>query len=235
MNNNNSKNGPVKRLAIVLDKSGSMSSCRAETVEGVNKFLASIRDETPDTLVSVNIFDTRVHALAKNKPIMDIPDMPLSAYRPGGATALYDAVGATVKAVDEQAGKDDDIVFAVLTDGLENSSTKYSQRDIFTMIQERQTGGRWTFFFLGADQDAWASAESIGIHRGNSIGYSKRDMVSTLDKAGRLSARYAKMKESGHSPSTASFFAGSSDMKDVDPDSPDWESNWTSSPNSPQK
>jgi hypothetical protein len=51
----------------------------------------------------------------------------------------------------------------IITDGLENSSQEYTKKQIAERVQRQQDEYKWTFLFLGADMDAIAEAQSMGI------------------------------------------------------------------------
>lgn len=59
--------------------------------------------------------------------------------------------------------KAEKMVFVITTDGLENSSYVYSKAQIKQMIQQKKERCGWEFFFLGANIDAVAEAEGLGI------------------------------------------------------------------------
>ena len=52
----------------------------------------------------------------------------------------------------------------ILTDGIENSSQTYTQRDIKRMINEMKYEYNWKFVFLGANQDAIVTGSKIGVY-----------------------------------------------------------------------
>jgi len=51
----------------------------------------------------------------------------------------------------------------IITDGQENSSTEFSKDKIKEMIEHQEKNYNWQFVFLGANQDSFAEAGSIGI------------------------------------------------------------------------
>ena len=59
------------------------------------------------------------------------------------------------------------MIFAIFTDGEENSSQRYTWKDIADKIQKRQSKDNWQFLFLGAGQDAIATASQMNIHAYN--------------------------------------------------------------------
>jgi len=94
---------------------------------------------------------------------------------PRGATPLNDAVGRTIKAMEDALdGRKEEVLFSIMTDGLENASTAYSTREIKQSIEEKQGDG-WVFTYLGANQDAWEVAQTMGIPQGNAASYSYSD------------------------------------------------------------
>ena len=62
------------------------------------------------------------------------------------------------------------MVFAIITDGKENSSREYNKAGIKSLIEKKQQEG-WDFVFLGANIDAISEAGSIGISRDNVVKY----------------------------------------------------------------
>ena len=54
----------------------------------------------------------------------------------------------------------------ILTDGEENASRDWNQKRLFARIATLRDRG-WTFVFLGANQDSYASGAQIGLQSGN--------------------------------------------------------------------
>jgi hypothetical protein len=63
------------------------------------------------------------------------------------------------------------VIFAILTDGLENASTDYSREKVFNMIETQQKKQKWEFIFLAANQDAVAAGERIGIQAQDAMAF----------------------------------------------------------------
>ena len=98
-------------------------------------------------------------------------------YKPADLTPLYDAIAVGIIQTDRylgQTGKDHDVIFTIMTDGLENFSTNYALEDIFRMISEKEKNG-WVFNYLGANQDAWQVARNIGIKSNHAADYDAYD------------------------------------------------------------
>lgn len=89
---------------------------------------------------------------------------------------------ADVDSVDgAAAGK---VLCVIVTDGNENSSREVSREQLAAMIAEREKRG-WTFIYLGANQDAWATADTTGLSggaTGQSVNYtaSPKGVASAL-------------------------------------------------------
>ncbi len=63
------------------------------------------------------------------------------------------------------------VIVAILTDGLENSSQDYTWQQIADAIKQQSEQYRWTFLFLGANQDAIATAAQMNITAANAAAY----------------------------------------------------------------
>lgn len=144
-------------VGIVVDQSGSMYNLTKETIDGFNEFLQE--QQKNDVEMVVTIFDSLVDV----RPAQHVKDVPLlddKTYRPQAMTALFDAIGMTVAAMDKHpAGKK---VICIITDGQENVSKEYTRPQIRELIVARQGNG-WDFVFMGAGLDAIAQAGDIGI------------------------------------------------------------------------
>lgn len=152
-------------INFVLDKSGSMDFIRSATISGFNEFLGDQQREGGEARMTLTLFDTQFHAVASAVPVREITPLDLGTYVPDGCTALYDAIGHTMRVTDDYVARyhPDQVLFVIMTDGEENSSREFDQRAIFDLIRERQASAGYEFIYLGANQDAYAASESIGI------------------------------------------------------------------------
>ncbi len=109
-------------------------------------------------------FNQKVTTKHNNVKFDTITTISRKDYTPDGLTALYDAIGYTITKRRDDLEKDDRfVVCTILTDGQENSSNKFNQRDVFNLIEEMKATGKWTFRFLATDQDAFESGSKLGI------------------------------------------------------------------------
>ncbi len=99
--------------------------------------------------------------------VHDVRDAGERDFEPRGATPLFDAIGRAITQaqtwLDIDATTDEQPIFVILTDGLENASREYSAPEIFKLIRTKEAQG-WVFTYLGANQDAYATGGEIGVN-----------------------------------------------------------------------
>lgn len=173
-------------MYCVIDRSGSMASCLDDTIGGFNAFL---KDQDPDTVLSLTLFDNEIRTMYK-KPVREIEPLNTKTYVPRGGTALLDAIGTVIKSVPS----DEKPSIVILTDGSENSSTKYSKMHINDLIEDKKKLG-WTFVFLAANQDAIQSAQELGIPGESSLTFDTRNVTGAF----RSMSSALKRQSSGES------------------------------------
>lgn len=161
-------NENLTELVFIVDRSGSMAGMESDTIGGVNAVLEKNRQAKGDAVVSVVLFDHETQVLRDRVPIQEVPKLTDHDYQVRGCTALLDAVGGSVKFVDRiqsylpaesRPGK---TIFVITTDGYENASKRFTYAAVKQLIEHKTQEG-WEFLFLGANIDAAAEAERIGI------------------------------------------------------------------------
>ena len=148
-------------IVIVIDESGSMGSCKSDTIGGVNLFLDNqkrIKGEARITLVKFSDYYKKIN---DSIPLDEVVYLDENNYTPSYTTALLDAVGKTINSIGKrladtpEAERPEKVIFAVITDGYENSSREFTRSQIFKMVSHQKEKYNWEFIFLGADIDAW--------------------------------------------------------------------------------
>jgi len=213
-------------INFILDKSGSMSMRTDATISGFNEYLKTVKKEAKKskdkTTFSLTMFDTEVVKKYVSKDIKDVEPLDRETYAPDGMTALYDAVCITVKEVEEELKKvkgKTAVVTVILTDGEENSSQEYTQKELSAKIKELQKGN-WSFVFLGANQDSWATAQKWGIHAGNIANFSMgtdQQVKSAFASVGRgtvASVNYMASLGDDDKLQVSDFFQGQKDASE---------------------
>ena len=169
--------GLKTRIAILLDSSGSMASISREAVDMFNEQVRAIRKGAAevDTRVSLVTFASEANApLFFNTDVANLKELDYNQYSPNGGTAMYDAIGNTIEALTalpEANEENTSFLMVIISDGQENSSKKYSASAIAERVKSLQDGKRWTFSYLGANQDLTKVSQQLGFHQGNMMSF----------------------------------------------------------------
>jgi hypothetical protein len=164
------------RIAIILDRSGSMSSVRESTISGFNEFIRSQRALPGDVSVKLVQFDDQ-YEIAFDKPLAEVPELTQDLFVPRGMTALFDAQGRTIIALGEELAalpeseRPSKVIVMTLTDGLENASKEFTVDKIAALIKHQTDVYKWDFIFLGANQDAIQTAATMAIPMASALTY----------------------------------------------------------------
>lgn len=178
-------------IVFVLDQSGSMTGVVDATCKGFNEFVTEQARQPGKTLFSLTLFDTAFVERYTAKSLLRIKPLgeKSNTYRPGGMTALLDAVGTTIKTTERwiEANKwSGDVKVVVLTDGMENSSQLWhikqprqddDDHDLNGLIEWKSKEG-WDFLFLGAGGTGWLEQTFDTLPRDAFYAYSG-DVTST--------------------------------------------------------
>lgn len=161
-------------ITLVVDRSGSMESCRDDAEGGINAFIKEQKDVEGDAMLTLVQFDDKYDFVHRGVPIGEVPAFCVS---PRGMTALLDAIGRAITETGERLdklpedGKPGCVVFVIVTDGHENASKEFKREDIRKMIERQKTEYNWQFMFLGADQQAFDDAVAMGVPASSSAKY----------------------------------------------------------------
>lgn len=152
---------------IIIDESGSMSCIRQQAMDSVNETIQTIRaaqerNENQEHFVTLVTFNDTATIVNDCAPINEIKELTAESYRPDCCTALYDAMGLSLSALQKKVSKEDKVLVTIVTDGYENASQEYNLRAIKALVEELKAKG-WVFAYLGANQDAEEVAFSMSI------------------------------------------------------------------------
>lgn len=172
----NQVSAPGSYVAMVVDRSGSMSSMGNEVMNGFNTFLAEQQALPGKCTATVVRFDDKVEVIQHGVPLQSVRKADRTTFAPRGMTALLDAMGQTIQMVETQVDsmdqKPDKIMVMILTDGAENASRSFTRAAVMATIKRLEATGDWQFVFVGANQDAIAVGESYGMSAKNCLSYS---------------------------------------------------------------
>lgn len=158
----------IERLFVVfiLDCSGSMNNIKSDTIGAYNQHIRDLQahpksDQVRFASVQFNSF------VQKKEPIVCMKDVHLltdTSYLCEGGTALYDAIGGTVKEVESVLVNRRHYrpLIIILTDGEENESRLWKWDTLKQLIDAKKAEG-WKFLFLGATEGSVQNANASGL------------------------------------------------------------------------
>lgn len=202
-------------ICFCLDKSGSMISVTDATCEGFNQFKTDQKANPGETVMTLTLFDTIFDTRFVGTPLGEVPDLGLTtnSYRPSGMTALFDAVGESIKKTEVWVKENNwigRVMVVILTDGAENSSARWHVRnpridgdafDIAGLIDWKQKEG-WDFIFLGAGGTDWLERTFQNLPKENFYAYAG-DAASHSHTHSLLNSAMTNSRSTGQSLASA--------------------------------
>ena len=152
-----------RHVVIVLDKSASMEYLVNDVLSGFNNLVDQLPDSSFVTLFGFeSIYGLEM--IFNHERANAVRELTINDYQLGDGTPLYDAISGAIAQVKTNSVNrtDEKILFVIISDGLENSSTKYDLSDTRNSIQ-RQIDNGWDLRFYGLGADAASEATSLGI------------------------------------------------------------------------
>lgn len=193
---------------FVVDQSGSMSGSEGVTIEGFNSQLNTLKalkkqHPTNEYVVSVSYFEDEVMDIVNFVPIEEVGLLSRENYKPGGLTALLDAIGKSMERIQDRYAVELEedratVVMVILTDGGENASKYYTKNLIASRIKALDETGKWTFSFLGAGLDAVSASDDLNIRIENIISFDKSNYSKMMNQVSDSIRSYEELKAAGH-------------------------------------
>lgn len=153
-----------------MDKSGSMYPIKNDAIGGFNGFIDEQKKGEDQANVTLVLFDSHVSTTVESIDINKVIPLDEQNYNPRGGTALVDAIGVAIDGLNKRLSEKPvseqpkNIIFAIMTDGEENSSIRYTADAVKNKIENMKTRD-YQFIFLGANIDAVKTAERFGINK----------------------------------------------------------------------
>lgn len=163
-------------IVVILDKSGSMYSMQDDTIGGFNSFLDEQRKKDVPARITVAMFNQAVETKRDRLDMKEMGNLTKEDYVPQGTTALYDAVGNTLSALrtNKEVNADGNkVMVVIITDGMENASKEWTKDMVKKLLTELQDEKGYEVVFLGADIDAMAVGQGIGVKQQSSVKFKK--------------------------------------------------------------
>lgn len=161
-------------LALIVDRSGSMITIASDMNGAIRQLLTDQAKEPGYIKVDITTFDTVIeHPYVEVRP----DDVKQDVIIPRGATALNDAIGTTIANLGERFAalpedeRPGNVIIVVVTDGEENSSREYTTEQVRDLVKRQQDEWSWTFIYLAANVDAFATGGAYGFGDGQTIAY----------------------------------------------------------------
>ncbi|MGI5864910.1 MAG: hypothetical protein ACOX6T_23065 [Myxococcales bacterium] len=154
-----------------------MGAIRDDAIKGFNAFLAEQKALPGEARLTLVLFDDQYEVAVEHTDLQAVEPLTRQTFVPRGSTALFDAMGRTIDEVGQRLAKTSEderpskVVVVTLTDGHENASVKFSERDVFDRVAHQRDVYCWDFVFLAADQDAIATAARLAIDAANAIDF----------------------------------------------------------------
>ena len=206
-----------QEVVIIIDKSGSMYGKEADTVGGINTMINTLKEsmsknvnkkgkrkrrelenekETDSIRLSIKFFDHEESIKLNRLDINEVQNLEVSDLAPRGSTALYDAIGKTIKHFQKnKSNYDYDICnIYVSTDGYENASLEYDSEKLKQLIEIADCQNI-KMFYLGANQDAILEADKIGIPSSQAINFTENNL--SIESVYRSAAQSATRTRTG--------------------------------------
>lgn len=207
-------------VALVVDRSGSMSSIRQAAFDGINEQLQTLRKNAKkggETLVTYIQFDDESETVFAGRPAADLTDITFNQYSPRGSTALRDAVWTAIHKLQDSVEETDDTGYLVIviSDGYENASKECSASKLREKMDELRATGKWTFSYMLSNQDIDQFVRETGVDRGNVSSFvsTTAGTSTAFDTMTNSVASYLTIRGSGHT-GTRNFYQ---DTATIDP------------------
>jgi hypothetical protein len=173
------------KITLLLDASGSMSTCRAAVIEGFNAFLREQQaaQGLGRASLTVAVFNETLFAVVPDLPLEDVQPFHLGHYLPHGGTRLLDALGGVIQGVGVRMARLPEerrparVITGILTDCRVNPPGKYTLERVNHLVRHQRLKYHWRFRYYGEPTKGLATAARLGIPAADTC-------LLTLDSAG---------------------------------------------------
>jgi hypothetical protein len=160
--------------------------------EALNEFFKGQAEVEGKCLVDYAQFDHNYDLVFEDQPV----DSAKAIIVPRGSTALVDAIGTATKSLGRklarlpEAHRPGRVLVVVVTDGGENSSTKFTANQVKALVEEQESKWKWEYVFLGANIDAVATGTMFGFKESSSLTFDTHNNKDTMQSLNAYSTVY---------------------------------------------
>jgi hypothetical protein len=164
-------------VAILIDRSGSMSSIKNDVIGGFNQLISDQKNVPGELTVSLVQFDDnggmQYETLNDFSSLENVQLLNESNYVPRGGTPLNDSLAKLINETGtklanlKESARPEKVLVVCITDGEENASKEYvgpaGKKALKEIIERQENQYKWKFMYIGANQDSFAEGASRGM------------------------------------------------------------------------
>ena len=152
-------------IVCVIDRSGSMANNKGQMAcDGFNEFVMKQKLIEGYAELTLALFSMTHHYVCKGRALELVTPLTYEILRPDGGTRITRTVYSVLTNVMNRRGKNDHVVFMVLTDGEESTPLEGDTQpsDVARLIAECEDKYDWSFLFVSVDNEGPAKAKELG-------------------------------------------------------------------------
>jgi hypothetical protein len=153
-------------IISILDRSGSMSHLRHDTINGYNGFLSEQRTVPGQARATLVLFDDKIDTLYEGVNIAHLGNLTSVHYEPNGTTAVWDAICRTLlrqRARITAEGWADKVIVNVVTDDGDNASKDFTEAKTRALRREVEQENGWIVRYDACGKKAELGGQNLGI------------------------------------------------------------------------
>lgn len=172
----------LTEIVCIIDNSGSMGMIKDAAIEGFNNFIKKQKELAGEAVVSVILFNEEHSYVAKRENINEVALLTRETYITNGSTALNDTLGTVINDVAQnivsmkRKDQPSKVLFCIVTDGEENASKEFSEKQVRHLVEYRKEMFKWDFMFMGANQDVKKTAKAYSFDEKSTFAFKATSM-----------------------------------------------------------
>jgi uncharacterized protein YegL len=165
------KNSPTIHVVDIIDCSGSMGGDKIKAaLLGINTGIQDLQKQKDVKYTYTLCEFASVGDMNFPHVKSSIDTVKTVKFNARGMTALYDAIGETLKTMCKGLDSNDKVLVNIYTDGQENNSKKWDEKEIAEEITRLQKKN-FTITFIGTEMDVKQVVRDLKISKSNTLSY----------------------------------------------------------------